>query len=107
GRLGFSKSGEDIAVTRLGAMEMNARGPGKTFPYIKAFSVLFGDQVGVEEGRTLASIGETPETLKEKLKDALVFIGTSAPGTYDMRAFSFDRNVPGVEGHAVALDNLL
>ena len=43
----------------------------------------------------------------ELLKDAYVLIGLTAIGIYDMRAFPFDSNVPGVEGHATILDNIL
>lgn len=42
-----------------------------------------------------------------KLKDAIVMIGLSATGAFDMRAFTFDKNVPGVEGHANLIDNFI
>jgi adenylate cyclase len=83
-----------IPVTPLGNIDLNFRGPRESFTYVSALDVL----------RT----SETPDAeVSEKLKDADVFFGVTALGLYDMRAFPFDSNVPGVEGHSTALDNLL
>jgi adenylate cyclase len=102
-RLGFIKSGRDLPVTPLGAAEFNFRGPGRTFTYIPALDVLRKtDIIEDEVNRKLA--GQSKRAL---LKDAYVLIGVSALGVFDMRAFPFDSNVPGVEGHATMLDNLL
>ncbi|MBC7397595.1 MAG: adenylate/guanylate cyclase domain-containing protein [Bdellovibrionales bacterium] len=91
----FSKDpSHPIPVTPLGTIDMNFMGPSQTYTYVSALDVL----------KTLA----TPnEALEAKLKDAVVLFGVSATGIYDMRAFPFDPNTPGVEGHATALDNLL
>ncbi|MBC7691576.1 MAG: adenylate/guanylate cyclase domain-containing protein [Methylotenera sp.] len=103
--ISFTKSGRSIPVTPLGAMEINFRGPAYTFTYISAKDVLsFG--TANDAGRNLASTSTT-ESLREALKDAYVLIGVSAIGVFDMRAFPFDSNTPGVEGHANILDNLL
>jgi len=92
----FFKSDPDhpIPVTPLGNIDLNFRGPRESFTYVSAVDVL------------KSQVEPNPE-LSEKLKDSLVFFGVSALGLYDMRAFPFDSNVPGVEGHATALDNLL
>lgn len=95
-------SGAEIPLSPIGAMEINFRGPGYTFPYVSVMEILKEDatvQYGIN--RSLASSKE------ELLKDAYVLIGISAIGVHDMRAFPFDSNVPGVEGHANILDNLL
>jgi adenylate cyclase len=103
----FAKSGRKLPVTPLGAMEVNFRGPGETFKYIPASQVLADPSVHPAEGaqRQLASAPIDP--VAEDLKDALVFIGLTAIGVFDMRAFPFDSNVAGVEGHANILDNLI
>jgi adenylate cyclase len=97
----WTKTGQIIPVTALGAMEINFHGPRHTFKYVHVSEVLgiFED----EASRTLASA----KSAKDYLKDAIVFIGVSAAGLNDMRAFPFDSHVPGVEGHASILDNLL
>ncbi|MBY0470024.1 adenylate/guanylate cyclase domain-containing protein [bacterium] len=103
-RLAFGKSGRAIPVSPLGAMEINFRGPSYTsFQYLRALEVMQPeDQMQIEVNRTIASASKS-----ELLKDALVFVGLTAKGAYDMRAFPFDSLSPGVEGHANILDNLL
>lgn len=95
-QLSFLKSPDSpIPVTKLGYIDLNFRGPSRSFKYIPAFDVL--------------EAAENPDRkdVTEALKDAYVLFGASALGIYDMRAFPFDHNTPGVEGHATALDNLL
>ena len=83
-----------IPVTPLGNIDLNLRGPRESFTYVSALDVLRSHEK------------PNPE-IEAKLKDADVFFGVTSLGLYDMRAFPFDSNVPGVEGHATALDNLL
>ncbi|OFZ21735.1 MAG: hypothetical protein A2X94_15725 [Bdellovibrionales bacterium GWB1_55_8] len=100
----FAKSGKSIPVTPVGVMEVNFRGPGRTFPYISALDVLSDDDRLQGDEFT----GAFKNALKSDVfKDAYVLIGVSALGVFDMRAFPFDSNVPGVEGHANILDNLI
>lgn len=103
----FAKSQREIPISPLGVMEINFRGPGNTFPYVRAMDLLNpplpGEKFAYTRGnREIASTGPT-----ELLKDAIVLIGVTALGVFDMRAFPFDSNVAGVEGHANILDNLL
>lgn len=101
----FARSGRKIPVTPLGFMDINFRGPAYTFQYIPAFQLLESEADEIQvmtHDRRIASISKT-----EALKDAVVLIGVSALGVYDIRAFPFDSNTPGVEGHANILDNLL
>lgn len=100
----FANSGRNIPVTPLGTMEVNFRGPSFHFPYVSAIEVMGdSDEVEIHQkgGRKIAS------SKTDILKDAYVLIGVSALGVFDMRAFPFDSNTPGVEGHANILDNLL
>ncbi len=91
----FSKDPEHpIPVTPLGNIDLNFRGPREAFTYVNAIDVLKTQEQPNEE-------------IKKKLEDAIVLFGVSATGIYDMRAFPFDSNVPGVEGHATGIDNLL
>lgn len=101
--LKFAKSDRLIPINRLGIAEINFRGPGRTFTYVPALDILTeGDEIQDQVSRKLAGASK-----QEILKDAYVLIGLSAIGVYDMRAFPFDSNVAGVEGHASILDNLL
>ncbi len=104
--LGFENSKRQIPTSAVGAMEINFRGPARTFPYVSAFDVMSDEkEIPIHHGNTGRSLASSPrETL---MKDALVLIGVSAVGVFDMRAFPFDSNTPGVEGHANILDNLL
>lgn len=100
--LRFQKSNRAIAVNPIGSMEINFRGPSYTYPYVSALEVMGdADELHVGFNRGLAT------TRNDLLKDAIVLIGLSAVGVYDMRAFPYDSNTPGVEGHATILDNLL
>ena len=95
----FSKTPDQtIPLTKLGYMDLNFKGPHETFPYISAFDVM------------LAAEGTDP-AVTEKVSKALagknVFLGVSAIGIFDMRAFPFDSDTAGVEGHATALSNLI
>ncbi|MBS1962958.1 MAG: adenylate/guanylate cyclase domain-containing protein [Bdellovibrionales bacterium] len=101
--LRFKKSGRAIPVSPLGMMEINFRGGAQSFQYIKAREIMAPEeQIRIEVNRQIASVSK-----KELLKDAIVFVGVTAIGVFDMRAFPFDSNVAGVEGHANILDNLL
>ena len=84
-----------IPVTPLGYLDLNFKGPSFSYTYIPAIDIL-------------APINEEVKAKTHRLLDgADVFFGATAVGIYDMRAFPFDSNTPGVEGHATALDNLL
>jgi adenylate cyclase len=83
-----------IPVTPLGYVNLNFRGPSRSFKYVSVIDVFKAFDANDAE-------------MKKLFKDAAVFFGTSAVGIYDMRAFPFDSNTPGVEGHATAFDNLL
>lgn len=101
--LGFAKSGRKLAVSHLGAMDINFRGPAYSFPYVSALDVLSEKETLDDTlNRKLAGVRKS-----DVLKDAYVLIGLSALGANDMRAFPFDQNVAGVEGHASILDNIL
>jgi adenylate cyclase len=101
--LRFENSHRDIPTSPIGAMSINFRGPSRTFPYISALEVMGeSDEITVHYNQT-----EEKRSKNEFLNDAYVFIGLSALGVFDMRAFPFDSNTPGVEGHANILDNLL
>ncbi len=101
--LRFKKSGRNIPISPLGMMEVNFRGGAGSFQYVKAKEVMSADdEVRIEVNRQIASVAK-----KDLLKDAIVLIGVTAVGVFEMRAFPFDSNTPGVEGHANILDNLL
>lgn len=99
----FVKSNRPIPVSPLGMMEVNFRGKEASFQYVKAVEIMSEEKdVRLIVNRELASVSK-----KDLLKDAIVFVGLTAVGVFEMRAFPFDSNTPGVEGHTNILDNLL
>ena len=102
--LGFVRSGKQIPITPMGALEINFRGPSKTYPHVSAVDMLSDKPTLVGDEVTGTFVGANKN---EVFKDAYVFIGPTAVGIYDMRAVPFDSNIAGVEVHANILDNLL
>jgi adenylate cyclase len=101
--LRFANSGQRIPISPVGATEVNFRGGARTFPYISVADLLKeGDRLQDDGGRKLAGLSKL-----DIFKDAYVLLGVSAVGVYDLRSFPFSNNVPGVEGHATILDNIL
>jgi len=124
-----------IHTSPLGVMEINFRGGSHMFPYISAGYLIDEDfnsnneiRFDVDSYFDLKTLYSEAEKYKDKngfpktsldgypaftipktslFKDAIVLIGVTAKGLYDMRAFPFDPNVAGVEGHANIIDNLL
>ncbi len=91
----FEKEPEKpIAITPVGFINLNFKGKSRSFKYISVIDLF----------RMLDSKDPAEQ---EALKNAHVFFGVSAMGIYDMRAFPFDFNTPGVEGHATAAANLI
>lgn len=72
-----------------GNMLLNHYGPGRTFKHISAADVLHDRLQG------------------DELKGKIVIFGVTAIGVYDYRPTPFDSVFPGVEGHAVAIANIL
>lgn len=103
-QIAFAKSGRSIPVSPLGAMEINFRGGASTFQYVRANQLMHDSgEITIEtQDRKIASVSKT-----DLLKDAYVFVGLNATGVNDMRSFPFESFVPGVEGHANILDNIL
>ncbi len=78
-----------LPVSPDGTLPVLFRGPGGSYPYVSAATVL---------------AGKADPAL---FKDALVFVGTSAVGLRDIRATPFDRHMAGVEMHAAVADAAL
>jgi len=78
-----------IPLDAEGRLNVNYRGPAKTFKYVSAADVL---------NRRVA-----PDLLKGRM----AFIGTSASGLRDIRSMPLDPSFPGVETHATIVDNVL
>ncbi|MBU6376439.1 MAG: adenylate/guanylate cyclase domain-containing protein, partial [Bdellovibrionales bacterium] len=95
--LKFKSSEKKIPVSPLAGSMVNFRGKERTFTYVPILD-LFPEP----NSRIPAS-----DSLQDIFKDAYVLIGVSALGVFDMRAFPFSSNVPGTEGHATILDNIL
>ncbi len=115
-RIGFGQDSTDlIPSTPLGYLDLNFRA-GHSSP--KSDELNFTTLSVVDLFRA-ASADEEPdpaqkaeklkikERVQDVLKDSYAFLGATALGIFDMRAFPLESNAPGVEGHAVALDNML
>ena len=90
----FSHTPDDpVPATRLGYLDLNFRGKAESFPYVSAIDVL-------------RAVENPNPAVSEMLQDSVALFGATALGIYDMRAFPFDSNTPGVEGHATALDKV-
>lgn len=108
--ISFAKSGRKFPVSPVGVAEINFRGPGRTFTYVSALDIMSDEDIIPDNNLIKEEVGRSiaaGKSKKELLKDAYVLIGISALGVFDMRAFPFDSNVAGVEGHASILDNIL
>jgi len=105
-RIGLERTKRDLPVSSRGAMEINFLGPGYQhgmFPWVPAME-LFGDDPKIQFARH----GEIDSAARDELfKDAYVLIGISAQGANDLKNFPFGPHVPGVEGQATVLENLL
>ena len=89
-RLDYIKLGDTvIPVDEHGAMLIPFSGPSGTFDYVSATDVL----------NAMAPLS--------RLKDAIVLVGTSAPGNLDLRPTPFQTQYIGVEAHATAVSGLL
>ncbi len=101
--VGFAHAERRIPVDRGGSLAINFRGGGWHFQFVGAYDLLNDDAVipvvhdGVIEQRPRADI----------FKDAYVLIGVTAMGARDLRQFPFGSNIPGTEGLATILDNIL
>ena len=72
-----------------GRMQLNFAGPGRTFQHHSAADVLSG--------------AVPPATFK----DAIIFVGATATGIFDLRVTPFEPIFPGVEIHATSVENIL
>lgn len=101
--LDASSTAGRIPVDPTGKVGMNFRGPQQSFTAVSAFDFLTPD-TRLQDPVWGKLSGQSKN---EIFKDAIVLIGISALGVGDRRAFPFDANVAGVEGHATLIDNLL
>jgi len=101
--VGFTKSKRSIPVDATGGMQINFRGGGFHFPFVGASDLIGEDDVipVLRDG----VITNAPRA--EIFKDAYVLIGVTAIGARDLRHFPFGANIPGTEGLATILDNVL
>lgn len=101
-KLAFAQSGAEAAELRYleigdrqipvddrGSVLAPFLGRAGSFPYVAATDVLHG------------------EARAEVLKDAIVLVGTSAPGLNDLRASPVGKDYPGVEAHANLISAIL
>ncbi|NDD91255.1 adenylate/guanylate cyclase domain-containing protein [bacterium] len=106
--LKLKKLNQKLPISPIAGVVLNFRGGARTFKYVPILNVLNADISSPQE-QTQSNLirGPASESLHDIFKDAYVLIGVSAVGVFDMRAFPFDSNVPGTEGHATILDNIL
>jgi len=78
-----------IPTDRFGRMNINFRGPSRSFEYISAADIL------------------SHRVDRRRIEGKFVLIGTSAVGLSDLKPTPYDSVMPGVEIHANALDTLI
>lgn len=83
----------EVPVDPNGRMRINYRGPEGIFPYLSVTDIL--------------SQGNPEASWRETVRDALVIVGATAVGIYDVRVTPFDNVFPGPEIHATVADNVL
>ncbi len=79
----------EIPTNARGELLVNYRGPVKTFPYLSFTDIVHG------------------RVAKDKIKDKIAVIGTTAVGTYDLRVTPMGSDFPGTEVNATIIDNIL
>lgn len=97
--------GEPMDTDVQGSLRLNWRGSRYSFPHLQA-----SDLLRERKSVTVHRVGSTDavgEDQRELLEDAIVILGVTAIGNYDLRPTPFLKDFPGVEIHAHALDNLL
>ncbi|MCX5746163.1 MAG: adenylate/guanylate cyclase domain-containing protein [Proteobacteria bacterium] len=101
-RLGLAKD-PTLPVDASGTLAINFRGAGDHFPFVGAIDLLGEDDViPVQRDGKIEH-----RSRKEIFANAYVLIGVTAMGARDLRNFPFGRNIPGTEGLATILDNIL
>jgi len=89
GGVGVRLGDRQIPTDTFGRLHINYRGREGTFPYLSATEVL--------QGHVPCSA----------FRDHVVFLGTSAIATYDLKNTPFSSNMPGVEKNATVVANIL
>jgi adenylate cyclase len=93
-----------LPVSPAGTLSINFRGPGYHFPFVGARELIETEDDVIpyqQDGKILK------KSRKELFDGAYVFIGVTAIGARDLRNFPFGSNIPGTEGLATILDNVL
>ena len=92
-----------VTVNPSGTLAINFRGGFMRFPYVSAVDLLKDDaEIPVQQGEQT-----TKRPRADVFKDAYVLIGVTAAGARDLRHFPFGKNIPGTEGLATILDDVL
>jgi adenylate cyclase len=73
------------------------------FPSIPAIEVLNGNQASIETQLEVSHKGKE----KPRIKDSIVFVGSTALGAFDHYPSPFSENMPGVLAHMTLIDNIL
>jgi adenylate cyclase len=102
-RIALTSSKIEVPVTGSGTMTINFRGAGYHFPFVGAI-----DLINDEDVIPFQRDGKVEHISRRELfKDAYVLVGVTAMGARDLRNFPFGSNIPGTEGLATILDNIL
>ncbi|MBI4828335.1 MAG: adenylate/guanylate cyclase domain-containing protein [Nitrospinae bacterium] len=91
-------NGRRIPLDAEGAMLINFLGPRGAYKSYPAAAVI--------SSALMAARGMAPAIPKEAFKDAVVIIGYTAPGLYDLKPNPLSAVSPGIEIYAAALDTI-
>jgi len=88
-----------IPLDKEGRMIINYTGPRGSYPRYPAAAVI--------SSMMQEQMGQTPDIPKEAFKDAVVIVGYTAPGLFDLKPNPLSPVSPGIEIYAAALDTIL
>jgi adenylate cyclase len=83
-----------------GRLQLRFRGPGRTFEQVPVADLMESLQIMTMGGDTIPADSTVFE-------DAIVLVGYTASGLYDLKPTPYSSVYPGVEVHATTIDNLL
>ncbi|MBD3414968.1 MAG: CHASE2 domain-containing protein, partial [Candidatus Aminicenantes bacterium] len=93
------KGQRKIPLDDSGQMIINYHGPQRSYPTYSVASII-NSWAQINEGKK-------PQIPPSQFEGKIVFIGTSAPGLFDLRSTPLSSVSPGVEIQAVVVDNIL
>jgi len=97
----------DIPSSQYGELLVNFRGTKQTIPHYSLVDLLDEKNHITKHQKILGVQNNIDINKKDAFKNKIVVFGVTAKGVYDLRNTPFEKDFPGVEVHANAIDNIL